>query len=170
MADVELVLAGPARARSSVAGVVIRVPGSTVHRWSAFEDGYLTDGGMGGVWVQDAVGVSDGSQEHGGHPLADAPLQRLFGGADWDLTDTDDDAAAEGLLFGNGSGDGVFPAVRGFDAGGRVVAVAIWHLWLPWRVGVPEGTPPPDVTAHEDAIAACLARGGSVRVDDTCTR
>ena len=59
---------------------------------------------------------------------------------------------------------------RGLDADGGVAAVAIWHVTSPWRLGVPDGTPPPDVVEAEDAVVECLARGGRPRLDDTCTR
>ena len=45
--DVELVLASLSPSVYEVAGVVLRVPGRRVDRWTAFEDGYGTDGGMG---------------------------------------------------------------------------------------------------------------------------
>ena len=71
--------------------------------------------------------------------------------------DLDDEPGLDAILFSNGFGDGGFPMSRGYDADGELAAVAIWHLLGPWRLGVPEGEPPPDVTAREQEMRECLA-------------
>lgn len=165
--DLDLVLAAQPGASPSVAGVVLQVPGSSVAAWGRFEDGYGTDGGTGAFWVVTA-GADDGDVERV-QAMSGQALDRLYADEDWVLVDSDDDGADDSLLFGNGWGDGAFPLTVGTDARGRAVAVTIWHRWAPWRLGVPEVAPPPDVTEAEDLVVDCLAGGGTPLYDGTCS-
>lgn len=71
------------------------------------------------------------------------------------MNDIDGDGAFDALEFNNGWGDGGFPLSRGLESRGRTVAVAITSMMLPWRIAVPDGVPPPDVTTEENRIAKC---------------
>jgi hypothetical protein len=71
------------------------------------------------------------------------------------LNDADEDNKFDTLVFSNGFGDGGFPLSRGLDSEGELVAIVITSQMLPWRLTVPDGVPPPEVTAEEDRIATC---------------
>ena len=60
------------------------------------------------------------------------------------------------VVFANGYGDGGFPMSRGVDADGRTVSLVIWDTSFPWRLAVPDGIPPPDVSRIEDQLQECL--------------
>ena len=165
LVEVHVVAAGPGPGDGSVAGVVLRAPGGVVSAWSRFEPAYGTDGGMGAVWVEDATG---GHGDPRVDAVADGAVDQLIAGASWVLTDADGDGDDDTFLFGNGWGDGGFPMSRGTDRTGQVVAVAVWHGWVPWRLAVEDGTPPPDVSEAEDELAACLAAGRTPLLDGTC--
>ncbi len=153
---------------SQVAGVVLGDP-AAVDRWGPFQYAYGTDGGMGAVWTESAAyDITPEEWPDGRPPVAQTALDRLIAGESWVLTDADGDGDDDGLLFDNGWGDGGFPMSTGVDAQGRVVAVAIWHQWVPWRLGLPVGVPPADVRRAEEAIARCLAEGTQPMDDGTC--
>lgn len=128
-----------------VLGLRLDVPGAEVAAWQPFEPAYATDGGMGGV--------AGGSVRPGaGEPLVVVPEDDDVAAGDGDGRPGDDL-----VVFGNGFGDGTFPMSRGLDAEGRTVALLVWDTGFPWRLAVPDGTPPRDVVAREDQLAACLA-------------
>ena len=45
---------------------------------------------------------------------------------------------------------------RGVDASGQVVSLYIFDVRYPWRLAIPDGTPPPDVTLREQEYIECL--------------
>ena len=45
---------------------------------------------------------------------------------------------------------------RGLAPDGELVALVVWHPRIPWRLSIPEGVPPPDVTARERRYSDCL--------------
>ena len=46
---------------------------------------------------------------------------------------------------------------RGLGADGVLVGLVVWDSRLPWRLGVPDGTPPLDVTTREDGYLDCMS-------------
>jgi hypothetical protein len=132
----------------NIQGIRIDVPGSDVVRWRSFELAYGTDGGMGAVMTQeghDRFGRVDGDAVLEDVGASDAVALGPGGGAADDI-----------VAFANGYGDGGFPMSRGVDAGGRVVSLVIWDTTYPWRLAIPDGIPPPDVTRAEDQLQECL--------------
>jgi hypothetical protein len=150
-----------------VLGVRVQVPGSgPVQHWDRFRRAYGTDGGVGGITSEavvrraQAVGIDGWSEPslddaHGVHVL-----------------DLDGLPGDDSLIFANGWGDGGFPLAEGRDAHGQVVAAVIWDARYPWRLAVPDGTPPPDVVEREQEMADCIAGRRPVEVYDnrkTCS-
>lgn len=131
-----------------ILGIRIEVPGSDVVRWRSFEYAYGTDGGLGAVMTEaghDRFERVDGDAVMSDLDGADAVAIGPGGGKADDI-----------VVFANGYGDGGFPMSQGVDAEGRTVALIIWDPSFPWRLAVPDGTPPPDVTAMEDQFQECL--------------
>lgn len=131
-----------------IQGIRLDVPGSTVVRWRSFELAYGTDGGMGAVMTQDGhdrFGQVDGDAVIADLGASEAVALGPGGGAADDI-----------VAFANGYGDGGFPMSRGVDADGRVVSLVIWDTTYPWRLAIPDGIPPPDVTRAEDQLQECL--------------
>ena len=73
------------------------------------------------------------------------------------MSDADGDDRGDTIEFENGFGDGAFPLSRRLDAAGVLVGLVVWDSRLPWRLGVPEGTPPLDVTIREDRYLDCMS-------------
>ncbi len=134
----------------SVLGIVVSIPGTTVDHWGAFEYGYGTGGGVGGLTTRSVVERDE-----------DKRFGSVVSGIDYELQlqtfDADDAPGDETLIFSNGVGDGGFPMSRGFDAEGRLVSAYVFDTRYPWRLAMPAGTPPPTVTERENELAACLA-------------
>jgi hypothetical protein len=112
---------------------------STVE-WGPFEHAYGTDGGVGAVTSQAVIGVASTP------PARDSFIEDVDHGATYQLFDLDGAPGVDSMIFSNGFGDGGFPLSRGYDEAGEMVAVMIWDNRFPWRLAVPDGTPPPDVT------------------------
>ena len=147
---------------AEVGGLRIARPGSRVVRWGPFEVGYGTDGGMGGVA---AAGLADGVSDDPTDDASQAVYDSLDATGSY-VADADGDEGTDLVVFDNGYGDGEFPLSRGFDEQGRLVAVMVWTTTTPWRLAVPDGTPPRDVTEREDELQACLdGRRGLSRLD-----
>lgn len=66
------------------------------------------------------------------------------------------------------SATGGFPMSNGFDADGRLVEIVLPTLTYPWRLMVPDGTPPADVTKREDELLECLNGDRPVTVAGRC--
>ena len=124
-------------------GIRLDVPSTTVDRWTEFETAYCTDGGTGRI-------SSWRSLEQQGDVGED-----VFGPDVW-LGDDDDRAGNDTIVFSNGFGDGCFPMSRGLDSQGGTVALVVWNPIYPWRLMMPDGTPPPDVLRREAEIQECL--------------
>lgn len=136
----------------AVLGVRVSRPGRpAVARWERFEPAYGTDGGLGGITSTAVVRRARATAPQ------DWPQVDLRTVQDVRLLDLDGRPGDDSLVFTNGFGDGGFPLSRGVDASGRLVAVLVWDQRYPWRLAVPEGTPPPDVTEREEEIADCIA-------------
>jgi hypothetical protein len=71
--------------------------------------------------------------------------------------DVDGSPGIDTIVFGNGSGDGGFPAIGGYDASGTRAVIVVWHITAPWRVAFPRGRPPAKVIERERELAGCLA-------------
>ena len=135
----------------SSVGVLVKVPGAdAVARWGRFEDAYGTDGGQGGILSQAVIDRASSL----GFKRWKAP--DLDFEAELSAFDFDGVPGLDSLIFDNGYGDGGFPMSRGFDAKGGLVAVMVWSPTYPWRLAVPYGKPPPDVTQRENEIQACI--------------
>ncbi len=135
------------------------VGASPVERWGSFELAYGTDGGSGGVTTKYVLERNAG-QPSNYEAMNDFDLDVQF-------ADNDELSGLDSFVFANGFGDGSFPMSRGIDASGRLVALVIWTGVQPWRISVPDGTPPPDVSEREQEVADCLA-GKRKLVNDLC--
>lgn len=161
---------------STILGIRAGLPGRTVDRWGQFEFAYLTDSGTGAILTGSVI---ERAAELGNGPegvsllsqaLADAWLN---GNSELLVEDLDSIEGDDTIIFSNGYGDGEFPLSRGFDADGRLVAVVLWDARrYPWRLAIPDGIPPPDVTEREGQLVDCLAGirrvmgNGECRYDD----
>lgn len=71
-------------------------------------------------------------------------------------------------MFSNGSGDGGFPLIVGYDGAGKAVALVTWSFAAPWRQAFEQGSPPPQIAAIEEHIKRCLAGGGRADSGGNC--
>lgn len=149
----------------SVLGVWIGPADAPVAHWDNFEFAYGTDGGVGGIVAQSAADLA------GLQPDLDmwVPDEKIDYGANTQLFDTDGVDGPDTLVFSNGWGDGGFPMSRGRDAAGEVVAVLIWRTDHPWRLAVPNGTPPEDVSLREQEVLDCFQGQREVHPSGYCT-
>jgi hypothetical protein len=144
------------KAYDSIVGVVIVERDSPVVHWRQLQRvAYGTDAGLGAIttyeWATRKKKLSNEVSRRYWKLLV--KKGRLFFVADVDRHD-----GVDTLVFSNGFGDGGFPSVAGFDAQGRRAQIVLWTIVAPWRLAFPKGEPPRQVTAHERALAACLAR------------
>jgi hypothetical protein len=144
---------------SDVLGVLVHPPHSpAVAHWGRYRDAYGTDGGVGGITSAAVVARATSLGIHRWpEPKVDYD-QRIS------LLDLDGRPGNDSMIFANGSGDGGYPMSEGRDADGRLVALLIWDPRYPWRLAVPEGTPPSDVVEREHQIADCIAGRRPVQV------
>ena len=159
-----LVNGGPNTNLTETIGFRFDVPGGNVERWGAFETAYGTDGGQGGAISAAAAAWLEAN------PL-ETELMDEPGTFENPVTfrDVDPEPGLDLLIFANGFGDGAFPMSRGFDASGNLVSLVVFdERRIPWRLIVPDGTAPPDVTDRIDAIAECIAGERTVLADGTC--
>jgi hypothetical protein len=134
-----------------------------VEQWDPLEYAYGTDGGMG------AVMTTSLAREFDTVLVDEAVLDNWIEFDDWfEFVDLDDAEGYDVFKFSNGVGDGGFPMARGRDASGDVVAVVIFHYGVPWRLAVPEGTPPPEIVNREEEILECLSGTRPVLPDGQC--
>jgi hypothetical protein len=148
-----------------VLGVRLDRPGTVVDHWESWEFGYVTDGGVGGF----TTGTVMAEAQRRGDASLDENLSTFT--ADLDdvvLVDLDGVDGADTMVFYNGWGDGGFPMARGLDASGQVVSLYIFDLRYPWRLAIPDGTPPPNVTAREQEYIECLDGTREVLPDGEC--
>lgn len=143
-------------------GVRLDVAGDRdVVRWRPFEPAYGTDGGVGGITTPAILDGAGASGPHGFVP-DDIYRDRYYLGAHARPPDPDV------FIFGNGVGDGGFPLSVGVDDHGDPVAVLLPSMNHPWRLVVPDGQPPPDVTRREDELLACLTGERPLNRDGAC--
>jgi len=125
-----------------VLGLRLDAPGAEVVRWRSFQLAYGTDSAMGAV-------ASEAAHRRLDEASWDDVLDRLLEDQLVDL-DLDGTGGDDVVVFSNGFGDGGFPMSEGVDAEGRTVSLVIWNTIHPWRLAIPDGVPPPDVTRAED--------------------
>jgi hypothetical protein len=141
-------------AARQVLGIRLDVPDTAVERWLPLESAYGTDGGTGGIVAAElaATEVDDDAAER---ELWDI-IDELTEDTPVVTRDLDGTPGDDVLVFSNGYGDGGYPMSQGVDADGNTVALIVWDTRYPWRLAVPDGTPPPDVTEREDQLQQCL--------------
>ena len=139
----------------TIVGVVLVERDGEVRRWQELERvGYVTDGGVGGVTTPEWAELTKG-QDNEVSALYESEL--VDKARQWFVADVDGHEGLDTLVFSNGYGDGYFPAVAGYDAAGRRLAIVLWSVATPWRLAFPRGSPPPQVTERERELAECLA-------------
>ena len=156
---------------SPILGVRIQVPNTTVARWDPFEFGYGTDGGVGGVTTMSVITLAGALEddEDGFNPIGRPITEGWdYETSDYFVGDLDSVPGPETIVFSNGYGDGAFPLTRGYDDKGDLVAVMIWDTRYPWRLAVPDGEPPADVTEREEQLIECMEGRREVLGDGSC--
>jgi hypothetical protein len=148
-------------AYENIAGVVMVERDTPVTRWKQLARvAYGTDGGLGGIttveWAAQEKSLDGRVQRRWEEELIRRGRQSF-------AIDADDIRGIDTIAFANGFGDGGFPSIAGYDASGHRSAIVLWSIVAPWRLAFPQGEPPRQVTAREDALAACLA--GRRKVD-----
>lgn len=138
----------------NIVGVVIVERDTPVRRWRQLERvAYGTDGGLGGIttveWAAKEKSLDSDVQRRWEEELVDKGRQSF-------AIDADGVEGIDTIAFANGFGDGGFPSIAGYDAQGRRSAIVLWTIVAPWRLAFREGEPPPQVTARESALGACL--------------
>jgi hypothetical protein len=141
-------------AGNSIVGVVIVERDARVVRWRQLARvAYGTDGGLGGIttveWAAVDKSLDNDVQRRWEEQLIDKGRQSF-------AIDADGVEGIDTIAFANGFGDGGFPSIAGYDAAGRRSAIVLWTIVAPWRLAFPQGRPPPQVTAREKVLAACL--------------
>lgn len=144
-------------------GVRLDRPGSTVVEWREREQAFVGLSGIGVITVEPAVeGAIESFKAEEPAPLDpptdDEPLL---------IADLDDRPGRETVVldlaaapsatrpaFGRGGPRHLVSV--GFDEDGVAASIVIAADSLPWRIVVPDGTPPPDVTEREDQLIACI--------------
>ena len=145
-----------------IVGVVIVERDTPVVRWRELHNtAYGTDAGLGGITTVEWAVLPEEERRRHERALTEWQGQSA-------KFDVDGRPGIDTIGFSNGFGDGGFPSAAGYDASGARAAIAIWSLVVPWRLGFPEGKPPPQVTQRENQFAACLA--GRRKVDGSTCR
>lgn len=138
----------------SILGVIVQRPDTTVARWGEFQRAYQTNEGLGAVTSRASLDWSVANLD------AETPLGELVDtrGAPFAFLDVNDDDLDDLFLFDNGTDGeaGTYFLSRGLDEDDVMVAVTIWHGDYPWRLAVPIGEPPPDVTDREEQLIDCI--------------
>ena len=124
-------------------GIRLDVAGGSVENWTAFETGYCTDGGTGRISSYQSL------------ELTGMPDDEVFEETAW-IGDLDRTPGHDTIIFSNGWGDGCFPMSRGLDSNGDTVSLVVWDPHYPWRLMIPDGVPPREVTDRENEIQACI--------------
>ena len=151
--------------REDVLGIRLTRPGSNVHRWQALEFAYGTDGGVGGFTT--GVVMAE-AQRRGNASLSEKLAAETTALDSMVVVDLDEVDGFDTAYFFNGWGDGAFPMARGFDVSGEVVSLFIFDTRYPWRLAIPDGIPPPDVTAREAEFIECMEGMREIRPDGSC--
>ncbi len=138
----------------SIVGVVIVERDARVVGWRQLQRvAYGTDGGLGGIttveWAAIDKSLDNEVQRRWEEQLIDEGRQSF-------ATDADGVEGIDTIAFANGFGDGGFPSIAGYDARGKRSGIVLWTIVAPWRLAFPQGRPPPQVTAREQVLAACL--------------
>jgi hypothetical protein len=138
----------------SIVGVVIVERDARVVGWRQLQRvAYGTDGGLGGIttveWAAMDKALDNEVQRRWERELIEHGRQSF-------AIDADGVEGIDTIAFANGFGDGGFPSIAGYDARGKRSAIVLWTLVAPWRLAFPQGRPPPQVTARERVLAACL--------------
>lgn len=136
----------------SILGVLVSAPGATVTRWGPFEPAYDSNDGLGAVIGRAALQWADENLEFGEPLLAD----ELPGDRPYQLVDLDGEPGFDLFLFDNGSGSGAQALAEGFNSDDELVAIMLWHPRYPWRLAVPDGSPPPDIVEREEELIDCI--------------
>jgi hypothetical protein len=137
----------------SIVGVVVVERDTPIVRWRILHGAaYVTDGGTGGITTYEWAAQDTVWNDEVGR-LYDSEFQK---GRDYFTADADGHPGVDTIAFNNGFGDGVFPAIAGYDAAGDRVEIVLWTKVEPWRLAFPDGKPPPEVTKVENDFAACL--------------
>ena len=157
--------AEPTEAPEATVGVRVDAPeAAPVAEWHDFEFAYGTDGGLGGLTNAPIVNGALGDTDPG-----DMFLGEWYVEDDYYLdAHVDPGGTPDVFAFANGFGDGGFPMSRGFDTDGRLVSLVLPTLTYPWRLMVPDGAPPPEVTLREDGLLECLSGLRPVTVGGSC--
>lgn len=158
----ERTLADDGREWEALLGVRLGRADAVVSTWDDFEFAYGTGGGVGGL-ISAAVVERAAHEQLDESWIDDVDFEAVTQFFDVDGVDGNDV-----FIFSNGWGDGGFPMSRGRDSSGEVVSVVIWRTNVPWRLAIPDGTPPAEVTSREEALIECLAGDRPVDQTGTC--
>jgi hypothetical protein len=109
----------------------VRLTEEPVDHWIIGSAGFGVDGGTGGIGSAEAVRKVTG--EEGIELFLDALQAHDVNTWSWTNITTDPATGANVIGFSTGYGDGGFPVYAGLGRDGRVVAVVIDLLVLPWR-------------------------------------
>jgi hypothetical protein len=139
----------------------------TVVGWSDWEFGYGTDGGLGGLVTRSVLDRAEEDDWNYENSPINFELEDRFGEGTslWDL---DGEPGDDLLIFENGFGDGAFPMARGLDADRNTVSLVLWDNRYPWRLAIPDGTPPPTVTDREREFQECRDGERTIGPDGSC--
>lgn len=138
-------------AADNIVGIVMVERDTPIVRWRELHPvAYGTDGGVGGITTAEWAARPDVEKRRYEKELIDWSGESR-------ASDVDGHDGVDTIAFANGLGDGGFPSVAGYDASGSRAAIVLWTVVVPWRLAFPGGRPPPNVTARENALAACLA-------------
>lgn len=164
--ELDVIMLFEVRSYTAPLGVRAEIPGRSVQRWGDWEFAYGTDGGLGGLVTQSLIDVAREQEwDMDTQPVTfdDDPAVSDYFFADMDGVTGDDY-----LTFSNGFGDGGFPMAKGYDEAGDIVALIVWDNRYPWRLAVPDGTPPATVTAREAEFRRCIDDPTLVELDGSC--
>lgn len=147
-------------------GIRADIPGRVVERWGDWEFAYGTDGGLGGLVTQSLIGIAREKEwDVDTQPIT---FEDVPDSSDYFFADMDGIPGDDYLTFSNGFGDGGFPMAKGYDEAGDIVALVVWDNRYPWRLAVPDGTPPATVTAREAEFQRCIDDLTLVELDGSC--
>ena len=144
----------------SVLGVMVAPVDIEVARWGEFVTAYETDEGLGGITTRSVIDWVETNLEPG-EPLV---TEEFPDGEPYLVDDIDGEPGRDVFLFDHLPSvevqsertDNRYVYTRGFDEDDRLVALMIWDQRFPWRLAVPEGEPPPDISEREDELVDCI--------------
>lgn len=136
----------------TVLAVRIGVRDAVVETWGPFREAYTTTDGLGGVITRTALDYARFEADPDLPVLVDGRLE----GRAFQFADLAGEQGRDLVLFENGAGAGTYSYSEGRNEDGRLVAIMLWHPGYPWRLAVPDGEPPPDITEREDQLQGCI--------------